>query len=290
MKSGLMDSRKPSANADLNNRSRLLQAAMDAFAEQGFEGTSLRTIADNAKVSFQLIAYYFGSKEELWIGTVEYLFERHLETGKGLGFTPGGNLNEQFRNHLRLLLTDMLQRPQLHKILVQEQLANSVRYQNIIAPKLNDLFMNLALPYFREVERLGIVEKFTPEETCLIWSAVTKINVVASDVVEYMLGLPVNSPKSVEQQVDLVFGIVTERVSASPESESLTGPDPVREMAHQVQNPIPAQLPATRGVDGDPERIRKLESENQQLKQLIGSLSLEKKVLLDRLTELHAKA
>ena len=102
-----MKSRRTAAATDLDNRSRLLRAATDAFAEFGYEGTSLRAIADNAEVSFQLIAYYFGSKEELWIETVDYLFERYLETGKGLGFTPSGNLQEQFRNHLRLLLTDM---------------------------------------------------------------------------------------------------------------------------------------------------------------------------------------
>ena len=49
------------AATDLDNRSRLLRAATDAFAEFGYEGTSLRAIADNAEVSFQLIAYYFGS-------------------------------------------------------------------------------------------------------------------------------------------------------------------------------------------------------------------------------------
>src|SRR5512143_1582085 len=120
-----MKSRSSVAAADRDNRSRLLHAATDAFAEQGFDGTSLRTIADSAEVSFQLIAYYFGSKEELWVATVDYLFERYLETGKGLGFRPSGNLQEQFHNHLRLLMTDMLQRPQLHKICVQEHLANS---------------------------------------------------------------------------------------------------------------------------------------------------------------------
>src|SRR3970040_1363862 len=111
-----MTSQKPSNASDVNNRTRLLQAATDAFAEFGYEGASLRTIADSAGVSFQLIAYYFGSKEELWVATVDYLFERYLETGKGLGFTVSGNIYEQFHNHLRLLLTDMLQRPQLRKI------------------------------------------------------------------------------------------------------------------------------------------------------------------------------
>ena len=118
-----MPSPRPSSASDRNNRARLLQAATDSFAELGYEGASLRTIAEDAGVSFQLITYYFGSKEELWVATVDYLFDRYLETGKGLGFTPTGNLHEQFHNHLRLLLTDMLQRPQLRKIWVQEYLA-----------------------------------------------------------------------------------------------------------------------------------------------------------------------
>ena len=51
-----------------------------------------RAIADDAGVSFQLISYYFGSKEDLWRATVDHLFERYLETGKGLGFTVTSNV------------------------------------------------------------------------------------------------------------------------------------------------------------------------------------------------------
>ena len=64
-----------------SNQSRLFHAATDSFAEFGYEGASLRTIADDAGVSFQLITYYFGTKEELWVATVDYLFERYLQNG-----------------------------------------------------------------------------------------------------------------------------------------------------------------------------------------------------------------
>jgi len=288
-----MKSRSSAAATDLDNRSRLLHAATDAFAEQGFDGTSLRTIADDAGVSFQLIAYYFGSKEALWVATVDYLFERYLETGKGLGFTPSGNLHEQFHNHLRLLLTDMLQRPQLHKICVQEHLANSPRFHNVIAPKLEALFATLAIPYFREVVRLDIVEKFTPEEICLLWSSVCRANLASPDFVKYTLHVPADSAKAVEQQVDLMYAILTERVAPSTAEENPT----------EAARPVPAERPAQprpeavvypwrdgRETANDAARVRQLETENQQLKQLIGNLSLEKKLLLDRLTELQKKA
>jgi AcrR family transcriptional regulator len=281
-----MSTRKHGVAADLDNRSRLLQAATDGFAEFGYEGASLRTIADDAKVSFQLIAYYFGSKEELWLATVDYLFERYLETGKGLGFTPSGNLQEQFHNHLRILLTDILQRPQLHKICVQEGLAKSPRYFNAIEPKLEHLFTSLALPYFREVVRLGIVEKYTAEETCLLWSALVRMNLLSPDRVAHCMGLPAESPKSVERQVDLLFGILTERLPTEPNGEDrpAAAADPPHEKIPSAARSETVVYPwRDTNIDVDRSRLRQLEAENVQLKQLVGSLALEKKILLERL-------
>jgi AcrR family transcriptional regulator len=281
-----MKTRQSSVAADASNRSRLLHAAADVFAEFGFEGASLRAIADAAGVSFQLIAYYFGSKEELWVATVDYLFERYVETGKGLGFTPSGNLLEQFHNHLRLLLTDLLQRPQLHKISVQEHLSGSARFRNIIAPKLHHMFTSLALPYFREVVRLGIVERFSPEETCLLFSSICKANTAATDFVEHTLGVPAGSARAVEEQVDLIFAILTERLpTQSAEEEVEEPPQRTRHLKPLARGRAAnvATLPLAKPPAEPEDRAERLETENRQLKQLIGSLSLEKKLLLERL-------
>ena len=242
-----MNTRKPATAADLDNRSRLLQAATDTFAEYGYEGASLRAIADNAGVSFQLIAYYFGSKEELWIATVDFLFERYLETGKGLGFTSSGNLAEQFHNHLRLLLTDMLQRPQLRKIWIQEYLADSPRYHNVIRPKIKHLYETLARPYFEEVVRLGVVERFTPAEIGLLWSSLVQNNVVYPYYVELTIGLPAGSAKSVERQCDLLFRILTERVDAQGEAAA-PPPQPVRAAHAAVDSATPTPVLTTAGT------------------------------------------
>ena len=209
-----MKTRPTRVAADADNRSRLLHAASDVFAEFGFEGASLRAIADAAGVSFQLIAYYFGSKEELWVATVDYLFERYLETGKGLGFTPSGNLHEQFHNHLRLLLTDMLQRPQLHKICVQEYLADSARFRNVIAPKLEHMFTNArsAVLSRRRAARASSSDSLQKRSACCS-RRICKANLghprISSST---RWALPAGSAKAVEQQVDLIFAILTERL------------------------------------------------------------------------------
>jgi len=43
----------------------ILQAAEKLFAEEGFDGASIRTIAKEAGVNIAMISYYFGSKEKL---------------------------------------------------------------------------------------------------------------------------------------------------------------------------------------------------------------------------------
>jgi len=43
----------------------ILQAAEQLFADEGFDGASIRTIAKEAHVNIAMISYYFGSKEKL---------------------------------------------------------------------------------------------------------------------------------------------------------------------------------------------------------------------------------
>jgi AcrR family transcriptional regulator len=278
--------RESTVAADASNRSKLLQAASDAFAEFGFEGASLRAIADTAGVSFQLIAYHFGSKEELWTGTVDFLFDRYLETGKGLGFTPSGNLREQFHNHLRLLLTDMLQRPQLHKIWMQESLADSPRFHHVLRPMLKRLFDQLALPYYREVVRLGVVERYTAEELCLLVSAVFRNNLANAYYLELALGSSVGAPKSVERQVDLLFAILTEKRPVTEEQSNEPAEPRSRSAKRGVVREDAVVYPwkdSKQAPAADEAQLKRLEAENNQLKQLVGNLSLEKQLLLERL-------
>jgi AcrR family transcriptional regulator len=51
---------------DFNDKQlEILQVAERLFAEDGFDGTSIRTIAREANVNIAMISYYFGSKEKL---------------------------------------------------------------------------------------------------------------------------------------------------------------------------------------------------------------------------------
>jgi AcrR family transcriptional regulator len=53
---------------------QILKTAEDLFAQKGFDGTSVRDIAEEAGVNVSMISYYFRSKEKL----MEALFEQRM--------------------------------------------------------------------------------------------------------------------------------------------------------------------------------------------------------------------
>jgi len=272
---------------DRTSRTRLLQAAANAFSESGYEGASLRSIADAAGVSFQLIQHYFGTKDDLWAAAVEYLYERYLETGKGLGFDAFGNMREQFRTHLRLLLSDLLQRPQMRKIWIQEYFAGSERYSKVVSPRIQGLYRQLALPYYREVVRLEIVKNFSPEEISLLVASVFQNNVAYPAFVALCVGAPVGSPKAIERQVDLLFHILTGTVGKSStenEAQSSTANSGNEQSAHASTRTavVNAWRSDSSASDHTTPNLPKLEAENRRLRALVGQLTLEKHLLLEQ--------
>lgn len=60
-------------NTDFNEKQiEILQVAETLFAENGFDRTSIRTIAKEAKINIAMVSYYFGSKEKLLEALVLY--------------------------------------------------------------------------------------------------------------------------------------------------------------------------------------------------------------------------
>jgi AcrR family transcriptional regulator len=55
-----------------DKRHQIIDTALTLFAEKGFEGTSIRDIAEKAAVNVAMVNYYFGTKEKLFEQIVEY--------------------------------------------------------------------------------------------------------------------------------------------------------------------------------------------------------------------------
>jgi AcrR family transcriptional regulator len=77
-------------------RERILAAALEVFAERGFDGARTRDIAERAGANLGLIKYYFDGKEKLWKAAVARAFAP-LQADLAEVFRPGDVGDERAR-------------------------------------------------------------------------------------------------------------------------------------------------------------------------------------------------
>ena len=67
---------------DDTSKVRILEVATKLFAQQGFDGTSIRQICKEANANVCMISYYWSGKQELYQGIIDDLIERQTQYAK----------------------------------------------------------------------------------------------------------------------------------------------------------------------------------------------------------------
>ncbi len=128
-----------------STRRRILRAALKAFARHGFDGVSLRTIANDAGVNHQLIAHHFGSKQDLWDAALDARLEDFQEVHQALSVAGEvSDPREQFRICVKAIVEFTIASPEVPCIHYHEALINrsapknSDRYQRLLEKRYSD--------------------------------------------------------------------------------------------------------------------------------------------------------
>lgn len=129
---------RPSADA---TRDRILDAALDVFADLSFEGASTRTIASRAGVTQPLLNYHFTTKLVLWRATVDRLFAALAET---LTDRIRGLRGVDDLTALKLVVREFIyfsaRNPQLHRIITGECKADGPRMDWLVDRHIRALY------------------------------------------------------------------------------------------------------------------------------------------------------
>ena len=103
---------------------QIMEAAEGLFAEKGFDGTSVRDIAEEAGVNIAMISYYFGSKEKLMESLFQYRgqyitlqLESMLQNRDMSSLQKAYGLIDNYMERIMKLQC-------FHKIMSREQMAN----------------------------------------------------------------------------------------------------------------------------------------------------------------------
>jgi|SoiMethySBSTD1v2_1073268.scaffolds.fasta_scaffold475498_2 AcrR family transcriptional regulator len=100
-------SRPPSA--DPATRARLLQAAGEVFAGQGFRSATVRDICRRARTNVAAVNYHFRDKESLYAAVLEHALQAAVDRfPPDLGVTPADSAEDRLRAFVRSFLLRLL--------------------------------------------------------------------------------------------------------------------------------------------------------------------------------------
>ncbi len=146
----------------IRTKQRLLDAALEAFSENGFQGTSTRNIAERAGVHHPLITYHFKNKEELWRAAADRIFTDF--NGK-LAQVAEAQTNECPKARMSAMIRTYVHysasRPALHKIMVQEASRPSERLDWLINTHLRPLF-EVVVDEIKFLQQRGVAPEGDP--------------------------------------------------------------------------------------------------------------------------------
>lgn len=132
-----------------------MNAAIELFAEKGFEGCSIRDLAAKADVNVAMVNYYFGSKDKLFEAVVEY--KASFMRGRLDEIENNTKLNEieKIDAIIESYVERLLSQPLFHRIIYQELLMGEreVMHKNIISMFAKNTFT------LRKIIEQGIKKK-----------------------------------------------------------------------------------------------------------------------------------
>jgi len=98
----------PSYQPGSETRNRLLLAAAEVFAEQGFRHSRISDICERAQANIAAVNYHFGDKENLYLAVVQRLDEESKADAPYMQIDPDASAEDKLRTFIRTFLGVLL--------------------------------------------------------------------------------------------------------------------------------------------------------------------------------------
>lgn len=183
---------------------KILDCAIQAFAEKGFDGASLSDIAKRAGVrNTSVLNYHFGSKEGLWKQAItrlgSQLADRVQQIGGVLQDVTGTQL---LKAYMRQFVYFTAENPDFHRVVALEMCARSERTEwlvHTLLDPLHQLYENMFLNREFKDSHLGQIP--AANLASMMIGAVTTFFFHATQM-EIQYGVDPFSAEEIEKHVD----------------------------------------------------------------------------------------
>jgi AcrR family transcriptional regulator len=191
----------------LVTQQKLLDAAIEAFSENGFKGTSTRDIAERAGVHHPLITYHFKNKDRLWRAAADKVFR---DFGRSLAASLQDHQDEgpkqRMASMIRAYVYYAKSQPALHKVMVQEASYPNPRLDWLIETHLKPLFDATAV-MIEELQRAGVAVQGNP---MLVFNMIRLSSgglLALANEIKASSGINVDSNETLDEIADMVVSV-----------------------------------------------------------------------------------
>jgi len=160
---------RPPRAARVRKQAQILLEAEQQFARNGFEGTSLDSIAAALGVSRQNVLYYYASKDELYVAVLDNVLENWLESMDVMA--KGDDPESAISRYIAAKLRFSQERPSGTTVFTREVMAGAPRYGDKLAERVMPK-LRADVAAFDRWARKGLIERvdFT-HLMFVLWSA-----------------------------------------------------------------------------------------------------------------------
>ncbi|MDH4055975.1 MAG: TetR/AcrR family transcriptional regulator [Gammaproteobacteria bacterium] len=186
---------------------KLLDAAVEAFSENGFKGTSTRDIAERAGVHHPLITYHFKNKDQLWRAAANHIFKAFTRSlAQSLEQNKDMCPKERMARMISAYVKYARSQPALHKVMVQEASYPNPRLDWLIERHLKPLF-DATFGMLVELQKLGVAP---PGDPALLFNMIRLSSgglLALGNELKASSGIDVDSPETLDAISELIIKV-----------------------------------------------------------------------------------
>ena len=147
-----------------DRREQILEAAIRAFSEHGYENTSIRIICEQAGIARGTLYQYFRSKQNLFCELVQFYTQRIKSFVQPYDPSDPYALNfEEFRTHrLLMFLEEIYNHREVYGIILRDAMRRNPQTQDMVL-NLHQGFIDKIKQEYETANRLNLLTISDPE-------------------------------------------------------------------------------------------------------------------------------
>ena len=138
-----------------DTKTAILAAALEEFADKGFDAASIRVIAERTGLNHPLITYHYKTKDILWRAVAEEMFAKVRLLWDEVAPADSTQTSiERVREEYRIFMRFTMEYPDFHRFMVHESRSGSPRLAWVVETILKPLMTGI-LPYIADAQAKG---------------------------------------------------------------------------------------------------------------------------------------